>query len=172
MMVLPRIMVVYKREDDPSKNTSLKMIRKGLAVLVHPKEAGGIVLNPFSNKYLGRWYRTLVENHGITVVDASWNKLSPRVFDNVRGVHVRLPPLLAANPVNYGRLCILSSIEAAAAALYITGFSEDYNRLLGLYKWMKTFHDLNRELLEDYSRAEDERGLIEVIKQYWESPVC
>lgn len=172
---LPRIMVVYYREDDPAKNTALKMIRKNLAIHIYPRRIHGspIILDPYSNKYLGPWDHIYVEKHGIVVVDASWKKLAPRKTIMIKGQHRKLPPLLPGNPINYGKPCILSSIEAVAATLYITGFIEAYEKLLGLYKWMKTFHTLNNEVLEAYRRTRNYNELLETIKDYWgEKPPC
>lgn len=173
-MDIPRIMVLYFKEDDPSKNTSLKMVRMGLAHKVSRRYRGRpLVLNPYSEKLVYRGLREYVLRNGILVLDASWRRLTPEKFRGLRGLHARLPPLLAGNPVNYGKPCILSSIEAVAATLYITGFHEAYRRLLGLYKWMETFHTLNRDLLEDYYRAETPSDLLGVVRGYWGgSPPC
>jgi len=77
-METPRIMVLLYREDDPSKNTALKLVRMGFAVLVSKHSVRGypLVLNPYSNTYLGPWYRNQVLQHGVLVLDASWKKLS------------------------------------------------------------------------------------------------
>jgi len=165
----PRILVVYYREDDPGKNTSLKLIRKGFATLVKPFNIKGkpIVLNPFSNNYLIPKHREYVDKYGLIVVDASWRKLSIDKFINIKGIHLKLPPLIPGNPVNYGKPCILSSIEAVASSLYITHYFETYYELIKLYKWMKTFDDLNKELLEQYSRVNNQEELEKIIKQYW-----
>jgi pre-rRNA-processing protein TSR3 len=167
----PRIMVILYREDDPGKNTALKLIKMGLATRVSKSSVRGypIVLNPYSNTYLGPWHREQLVKQGLLVLDASWRRLSPSRFKDVRGLHTKLPPLLPGNPVNYGKPCILSSIEAVAAALYITGLIELYSRILGLYKWMKTFHDLNKELLQEYSKTRTPEELEELIIQYWET---
>lgn len=159
-------------EDSPERNTALKMIRFGLAIPVkYKREIRGLplVLNPFSNELLGAWYRDHAIQHGVVVVDASWRRLSKYYFRGIRGVHVKLPPLLPGNPVNYGKPCILSSIEAVAAALYILGYKEQYSRLLGLFKWMTTFHTLNDDVLEAYSKAVNLDEMIKVIVEYWGS---
>ncbi|MET1159679.1 MAG: DUF367 family protein [Thermoprotei archaeon] len=174
-MLLPRIYVIYYREDDPRKNTSIKMVRYGYAILVHAKRIRGnpVVLNPYSKNYLGLWLKCYAEKYGVVVVDASWKKLDQNKFRGIKGIHVKLPPLLPGNPINYGKPCILSSIEAVAAALYILGFKNYYEKLLGLYKWMKTFNDLNKDMLEDYSRAKTVDELQQVITDYWgEKPPC
>ena len=62
---------------------------------------------------------------------------------------------------------MLSSIEAVAATLYITGYHDLYGKLLGLYKWMNTFHALNEELLREYSRAENPEALRRIIRDFW-----
>jgi len=165
----PVIYVIHHREDDPVKNTSLKMIKYGYAKLVVQREVKGepVVLNPYSHTLLGSWHREKVIRYGIVVVDASWKRLEPLKFNRIPGLHVKLPPLLPGNPVNYGKISMLSSIEAVAAALYITGFIDMYWRLIGLYKWMNTFHELNKEVLEEYRKAKTLDELIEVVKTYW-----
>ncbi len=171
----PRIYVIYYREDDPRKNTALKMVRKNLALKIHPRHVKGepVVLNPYSPYYLGRWVKPLIDKYGLIVLDASWKKLEPYKFKKIRGKHYKLPPLLPGNPINYGKPCILSSIEAVAATLYITDYIEKYLELIQLYKWMNTFHKLNQELLETYRRQETIEKLVEKIKETWgNNPPC
>lgn len=164
--VMPRIYVVYYGEDDPRKNTALKMVRFGYAIISRRYPPKAVVLNPYAERILGPWDRQLVEKYGIVVVDASWKRLSERYF-RIPGSHRRLPILIAGNPINYGKPFKLSSIEAVAATLYITGFREDAERLAGLFKWMKTFMDLNRELLEEYSRARSEDEMIRIMREFF-----
>ncbi len=171
-----RVYALLYYEDSPDKNTALKMVRFGLATRVVSRKSirsRPLVLNPYSEDYLGPWLRSYALEHGILVVDASWKKLARRHFSGIKGIHVKLPPLLPGNPVNYGKPCILSSIEAVAASLYILGFVEQYNKLLRLYKWMSTFHELNKELLSLYSSANSVDEVMRIIEDYWGSrEVC
>lgn len=153
-------------QDDPSKCTAKKMVHMGLAVNVHRKFHAGdhtIVLNPFAD-------RLLVPSDGakgILVVDCSWKIAREVFFRKVGGKHRRLPALLAGNPTNYARLWTLSSVEAVAATMYITGDPELASRYLSIYKWGPTFETLNKEPLEEYSRAETQEDIMTLEREFF-----
>jgi len=165
--VLPRIMVVDYGEDDPSKCTARKMVRKGVATRISVRGISrlSLVLNPFANTVLLPRDRVFVEKGGVVVIDVSWRSGVDKLAYLRRGVQRYLPILLAANPVNYGRPFKLSSLEAVAAALYITGFKDDARYVLSLYKWGPVFLELNREILERYSSAKDVDDIRSIEKE-------
>ena len=115
--------------------------------------SSAVILNPTSTKTLSHDDRELVQRAGLVGLDCSWN-FSEGVFGrNIPGNNRRLPILLAGNPTNYGIAGRLSTVEALAAALILTGFRESAGVILSLFKWGETFLSLNQEPLEKYATA-------------------
>uniref|UniRef100_A0A7J3ZIJ3 16S rRNA aminocarboxypropyltransferase n=1 Tax=Fervidicoccus fontis TaxID=683846 RepID=A0A7J3ZIJ3_9CREN len=148
-----RILVYRLNEDDPKKSTGVKLIKLNLASrLSHPRLSprNSVVLDPTSPFVLS----AREDFSSIVVVDRSWKKLleDMRMPRFPRWVERRrLPSLIAANPINYGKPEVLSSAEAVAAALYILGCKELATRVLSCFKWGPEFFRLNERLLELYS---------------------
>jgi pre-rRNA-processing protein TSR3 len=152
----PRLLVYEFRQDDPKKCTSARL-RKSQLVQSLPNMRripySAIVLNPTSSKTLSLEDRELVLRNGLVALDCSWNQ-SEGVFDrNIPGNNRRLPILLAGNPTNYAIPSRLSTAEALAAALILTGFRQQAQVILSLFKWGETFLSLNHDPLEKYARA-------------------
>lgn len=144
--VTAKIYVYYVGGDNPKVNTALKLVRSGLARQVRSIKPGMVVLDPFSFAPISVSDRAMVSQRGLVVIDGSWRKLRmPR-----GGVRRRLPLLIAANPVNYGKPFLLSSVEALAAALYIVGFSSQARELLGVFKWGQEFLRINKRFFNMY----------------------
>ncbi|KAH7861277.1 hypothetical protein Vadar_024100 [Vaccinium darrowii] len=124
---------------------------------------GGIVLSPAGKQCVSKEDYILMKRKGLAVVDCSWARLDDVPFTKLRCAAPRLLPwLVAANPVNYGRPCQLSCVEALSAALLICGEEETANLLLGKFKWGHAFLSLNRELLKAYSECENSADIISV----------
>lgn len=122
---------------------------------------GGIVLSPVGTHCVSREDYPLIKQRGLAVVDCSWARLTDVPFVKLRCTAPRLLPwLVAANPVNYGRPCELSCVEALAAALLICGEEETAHLLLGKFKWGHAFLSLNKELLKAYSECKDSAEII------------
>lgn len=152
----PKLLVLLMRQDDPRKCTAAKLARFRLARPLFrasqiPRRS--IVLNPFSSLVILPKDSPMIQAYGLVAVDCSWEKADSALATQLPGSGRRLPTLLASNPTNYAKQHKLSSVEAMAAALYITGFKDQASRLLSLFAWGDTFLTLNHEPLESYSLA-------------------
>ncbi|KAG6657499.1 hypothetical protein I3843_04G087800 [Carya illinoinensis] len=147
---------------DAKRCTGRKLSRFGLLKELRVSNGfGGVVLSPVGTQCVSKEDHSLMKRKGLAVVDCSWARLGDVPFVKLRCAAPRLLPwLVAANPVNYGRPCELSCVEALSAALLICGEEETANLLLGKFKWGHAFLSLNRELLKAYSDCENSADII------------
>ena len=164
-----RLISLAMKQDDPKKCSAAKLNRFGFITDVYratniPSKA--IVLNPLACCMLIP-KDSIHAKHGIVVIDCSWERFRAVFFNMHRGVGRRLPSLLAANPINYGHVGKLSSVEAWAATLYIIGAKSAAETILSKFKWGPTFLSLNEDPLEEYSLAKDEIDMLAMEKSYF-----
>lgn len=142
----PNLYCLNFRECDPKKCTGFKLKRLNLLVFI-TKITGplknSIILNPFGRKEISYRDRDAIRRHGLIVIDCSWKNIMS-LKDLTIGNSRKLPPLIAANPTNYGKWEKLSSVEALAAALYITKFFALANLILSKFSWGIQFKELNK----------------------------
>jgi pre-rRNA-processing protein TSR3 len=160
-----RITIYHAAQDDPKKNTALRLNRRGLARIVTkirflPKRS--IVLNPFGEIALSPADRERIEQFGLVALDCSWEHAQKVMGEHVRGTSRCLPILIAGNPVNFGKLTKLTTAEAIAAALYIAGFDKEAEEVLSIFTWGHTFLELNKVLLDNYVNAKDSGDIVEM----------
>ena len=153
-------------EDDPKKCTAKKLARFGLIKIVknlRNLSYNSLLLDPFSKKSLSREDSRF---SNIFAVDCSW-KNAETFFYKIKAKNRRaLPYLLPANPINYGKPCMLSTAEALAATLFIFGEEEHAKTLLSKFKWGLNFFDLNKLPLNDYRSASNSKEVIEMMGRY------
>jgi pre-rRNA-processing protein TSR3 len=142
---IPKLVCLHLNECDRKKCTALKLKRLGILEIVSDikgKWRNSVILNPLSRKIINVKDRIIIENYGLMVVDCSWKNIFNLQNLNLRNSR-KLPSLIASNPVNYGKWEKLSSVEAFAAALYITGYSEHADLILSKFSWGFEFKRIN-----------------------------
>nr|CAH7737466.1 unnamed protein product [Callosobruchus chinensis] len=153
---------------DPKKCSGRKLARLGLIKILRVKQPfAGIVLSPTGQKCVSPQDRAVVEAKGVAVIDCSWAQLENTPIKSLRISHGRLLPfLVATNPINYGKPCQLSCVEAVAATMYIVGFKESARFYLNKFSWGHSFLELNGDLLDRYASCKDGKEVIEVQTLY------
>jgi pre-rRNA-processing protein TSR3 len=167
-----RINVYHAAQDDPKKNTALRLGRRGFVRIVKkirflPKRA--IVLNPFSEIAFSPADRDRLENFGLAALDCSWEQAQKVLGEHVRGTSRCLPILIASNPVNFGKLTKLTTAEALAASLYIAGFKTEAEEMMENFSWGHTFFELNKRFLDPYTTAKDSEDIVKMQKTLFEN---
>jgi len=159
--------VYYEGDDDPAKCTARRLERFGHVELHRQRRTvpPGIVLNPFSERALSP---ADAEGHDRLIgLDCSWASADEDAFD-FDGPHRALPFLVAANPVNYGRPFRLTTAEALAAALVITGHPTHAEEVMEPFRWGDTFLTLNEEPLRRYAACSTSQEVVDVQADYLE----
>jgi len=154
-------LVAYRDNScDPRKCTVKKLERAGFIRIVKkisqiPRNT--LLLDPTAEQALSPADKTA---KSITVLDCSWEVLNTGAVSTWR-IRRALPFLVAANPVNFGKPCTLSSVEALAGALFIIGEEEQARDILAKVSWGIRFLEVNLEPLSLYAKA---KNSTEVVK--------
>lgn len=162
------VMVYYTAQDDPRKNTALRLRRHNKARIIDRPDHiphHSVVLNPFAKKAISAEDLPIMRKYGLVALDCSWEQ-AEEAFQDMQGkVRSRaLPYLLAGNPTKYGKPFTLSTAEALAAALHIAGEPRQARDLLSPLPFADSFWRLNKEPLKDYAACATSA---EVVKMQW-----
>ena len=166
----PRLYVYMMGQDDPKKCSANRLVKLRLAIPLYRRSQiprGALVLDPYAGKLLTPSDREKVLRYGIVAVDCSWRKAETVFSKHLSRNGRRLPLLLPANPINYARGGMLSSLEALSGALYILGLKEEAKELLKCFKWAPNFLELNREPLDAYASATNEEELARLMEEFF-----
>jgi len=167
------LFVYDEHQCDPKKCTSRKMAKFNLVQELSSFKNipyGSVVLWPFAEKALSREDLANARTHGIVVLDVSWGNIDdvPKLKKSV--LPRALPYLLAANPVNWGKPLMLSSVEALAASLYILGEKQQAHNILSKFNWGEQFIVLNQEPLDRYAECSTSAEVVAVQADYVPEP--
>jgi pre-rRNA-processing protein TSR3 len=159
-----QIVLFEYKHNDPKRDTGMKLARQGLVRSLRPGDAfKGIVLSAYGRGILSPSDAQLISACGIAAINCSWNRLDE--ITNIPGGnlsrHRKLPFLVAANPINYGKAYKLSSAEALAASLAIAGFTEEAKQLTEKFSWDDEFWKLNQDMIDAYSQCSNSKQVEE-----------
>lgn len=146
---------------DPRKCTVKKLEKAGFIRIVKkiseiPRNT--LLLDPTAEQALSPADKTA---KSLTVLDCSWEVLNTGAVSAWR-TRRALPFLVAANPVNFGKSCKLSSVEALAGALFIIGEERQARDILAKVSWGIRFLEVNAEPLSLYSKAKDSTEVVKL----------
>ena len=162
------LFVLMLKQDDPFRCTAAKLVKFNLIRRVSHIYKDALVLNPFATVTLIR--QDVKISSSVCAIDCSWSRANDELKYRKaasHGIQRRLPLLLAANPTNYSRAGMLSTVEALAGSVYILGFRERAAELMNKFKWGHTFLELNANILEEYSNAESSSEIADLEKAYF-----
>ena len=149
-------------QNDARRDSGSKLVRQGLARRLDARAAfRGIVLAADAAQVLSPADAPLIQRRGLAGVNCSWRGLDAVPFAALGRPELRrrLPFLVAANEVNYGKPLYLNTAEALAAALRIAGLTRDAELLLAPFASGGAFFALNADAFEAYAAAVDGDGV-------------
>ncbi len=167
---------IWLAQDDPKKNTAVRLSRRG-DIKLHEKfnklPRRGIILEPLCGKVLGPEDHGLLLEQGGSLVglDCSWAHIEESVSQVMKNTKLQgrmLPLLLAANPVNWGKPGKMTTAEALSASLYLIGKEDQARKLLSAFRWGEQFFVLNKEPLEAYRAAKSSKELVDLQFEFFD----
>jgi len=141
-----KLFSLHYNQCDPKKCTSLKLNKLNLLKIIKSIRGNlkeSIILTPFALQEIKLDDREKLSKNGLIVIDCSWKKILSLPMDDFKYAR-KLPPLIATNPTNYGKWEKLTSVEALAAALYITDYTYQADMILSKFSWGIQFKTLNK----------------------------
>ncbi|MCP9265560.1 hypothetical protein DINM_020889 [Dirofilaria immitis] len=158
------------KQCDPKRCTGKKLVRYGFVKLLKlGTKFPGLLLSPNGERTISPADLSYITSGGLAVVDCSWNQIGNVHLDRAKASHHRLLPyLIATNPVNFGKPCQLSCVEALAASLYMIGLKDNAELLLSKFKWGPNFLKINRDLLDAYAACKNGADVIARQNAYLE----
>lgn len=152
------IHILHLNQDDPKKCTARKLNHRKLALIHESVKAlprRGVLLHPEAQIVLSPLDGKLISLGGsIIALDCSWKNVSEAFTSTGKLTNLewrKLPALLPANPVSWGKVGRLSSAEALGATLAILGYWGQAKEMMGAFNFGEQFLQLNREPLLEYS---------------------
>ncbi|OZC07347.1 putative metal-binding domain in RNase L inhibitor, RLI [Onchocerca flexuosa] len=138
------------KQCDPKRCTGKKLERYGFVkVLKLGTKFPGLLLSPNGERTISPADLSYILSGGLAVVENVH-------LNRAKASHYRLLPyLVAANPVNFGKPCQLSCVEALAASLYMIGLKSNAHLLLSKFKWGPNFLKMNKDLLDAYAACKN-----------------
>ena len=155
-------LVAYRDNTCDPRTCTVKKLEKAGMIRVVKKirqiPRNTLLLDPTAEKALSPADRNAAS---ITVLDCSWEVVITGAVNSWR-IRRALPFLAAANPVNFGKPCVLSSVEALAAALFILGEEQQSRDILAKVSWGIRFLEVNAEPLSLYVTAKDSAEVVKM----------
>jgi pre-rRNA-processing protein TSR3 len=161
---------------DAKRCSGKKLMRQGqMRALAIGQKFGGLVISPRARSTLSPADAPLLAQHGVAVVECSWNRVDEVPWARIGGRHERLLPyLVAANPTNYGRPWRLNCVEALAATFVICGRHDWAELILESFSYGEAFLDINGELFKRYAacgseeevKKAEETWLVKLEREY------
>ena len=143
-----------------------------LSTLSKSAKFGGIVLTPTATKIISPEDHELVGKAGLCVIDCSWQHFEEVKVKSIKANERLLPYCLASNPVNYGKEIKLNCAEALAGALYFSGWQEEAERIMDVFKWGPAFFSVNEIYFSRYLQCQTseeleaaQKEMIELVAQ-------
>lgn len=163
----------YFDQCDPKRCSGMILKKHGyLSTLSKQAKFGGVVLTPTASKIISPEDHELVGKAGLCVIDCSWQHFDEVKVKSIKANERLLPYCLASNPVNYGKEIKLNCAEALAGALLMSGYPEESERIMDVFKWGPAFFTVNELYFERYLKCANsqemavaQEEMIELVKQ-------